>query len=146
VNIENIMDLWSEDVKMDNVDLDTESLKIPNLHAKWLNILTKERQKLRRLTIKKQQLSKTLAEYYRGELNNPEELAEIKREPYLKTVLKSEIHTYVDTDSDMIELNLRMSYQQEVVDVVEEIMKAINGRQWNIRNAIEWRKFSNAAV
>jgi hypothetical protein len=140
------MDLWSEDVKMDNVDLDTESLKIPNLHAKWLNILTKERQKLRRLTIKKQQLSKTLAEYYRGELNNPEELAEIKREPYLKTVLKSEIHTYVDTDSDMIELNLRMSYQQEVVDVVEEIMKAINGRQWNIRNAIEWRKFSNAAV
>jgi len=140
------MDLWSEDVKMDNVDLDTESLKIPNLHAKWLNILTKERQKLRRLTIKKQQLSKTLAEYYRGELNNPEELAEIKREPYLKTVLKSEIHTYVDTDSDMIELNLRVSYQQEVVDVVEEIMKAINGRQWNIRNAIEWRKFSNAAV
>ena len=146
MNIENIMDLWSEDVKMDNVDLDTESLKIPNLHAKWLNILTKERQKLRRLTIKKQQLSKTLAEYYRGELNNPEELAEIKREPYLKTVLKSEIHTYVDTDSDMIELNLRMSYQQEVVDVVEEIMKAVNGRQWNIRNAIEWRKFSNAAV
>lgn len=146
MNIENIMDLWSEDVKMDNVDLDTESLKIPNLHAKWLNILTKERQKLRRLTIKKQQLSKTLAEYYRGELNNPEELAEIKREPYLKTVLKSEIHTYVDTDSDMIELNLRVSYQQEVVDVVEEIMKAINGRQWNIRNAIEWRKFSNAAV
>ena len=140
------MDLWSEDVKMDNVDLDTESLKIPNLHAKWLNILTKERQKLRRLTIKKQQLSKTLAEYYRGELNNPEELAEIKREPYLKTVLKSEIHTYVDTDSDMIELNLRVSYQQEVVDVVEEIMKAVNGRQWNIRNAIEWRKFSNAAV
>ncbi len=146
MNIENIMDLWSEDVKMDNVDLDTESLKIPNLHAKWLNILTKERQKLRRLTIKKQQLSKTLAEYYRGELNNPEELAEIKREPYLKTVLKSEIHTYVDTDSDMIELNLRVSYQQEVVDVVEEIMKAVNGRQWNIRNAIEWRKFSNAAV
>jgi len=140
------MDLWSEDVKMDNVDLDTESLKIPNLHAKWLNILTKERQKLRRLTIKKQQLSKTLAEYYRGELNNPEDLAIIKREPYLKTVLKAEINTYVDTDSDMIELNLRVSYQQEIVDVVEEIMKAINGRQWNIRNAIEWRKFSNGAI
>lgn len=146
MNIDEIMDLWSEDVKMDNVDLDSESLKIPNLHAKWLNILTKERQKLRRLTIKKQQLAKTLAEYYRGELNNPEDLAEIKREPCLKTVLKSEIHTYVDTDSDMIELNLRTSYQQEIVDVVEEIMKAVNGRQWNIRNAIEHRKFMQGAV
>lgn len=144
MNIENIMEMWSEDVKMDNVDLDTESLKIPNLHAKWLNILTKERQKLRRLTVKKQQLAKTLGEYYRGEMSE-QELKDLDREPYLKTVLKADIHSYVDTDTDMIELNLRTSYQQEVVDVAEEIMKAINGRQWNIRNAIEWRKFSNGA-
>ena len=44
----------------------------------------------------------------------------------------------------MIQTNLRMSYQQETVDVLDEIMKAINSRQWNIRNAIEWRKFENA--
>jgi hypothetical protein len=74
-----------------------------------------------------------------------QELKDLDREPYLKTVLKADIHSYVDTDTDMIELNLRTSYQQEVVDVAEEIMKAINGRQWNIRNAIEWRKFSNGA-
>ena len=140
-----MMEIWSEDVKMDNLDLDTESLKIPNLHAKWLNILTKERQKLRRLTVKKQQLAKTLGEYYRGEMSE-QELKDLGREPYLKTVLKADIHSYVDTDSDMIKLNLRASYQQEVVDVVEEIMKAVNGRQWNIRNAIEWRKFSNGAA
>tara|TARA_Y100000114_G_scaffold62047_1_gene56877 strand:- start:2709 stop:3146 length:438 start_codon:yes stop_codon:yes gene_type:complete len=144
MNIEDIMDLWSEDVKIDNIDLDTESLKIPNLHAKWLNILTKERQKLRSLTLKKQRLAKTLGEYYRGEMSE-QELKDLGREPYLKTVLKADIHSYVDTDSDMIKLNLRASYQQEVVDVVEEIMKAVNGRQWNIRNAIEWRKFSNGA-
>ena len=144
MNIEDIMDLWSEDVKIDNIDLDTESLKIPNLHAKWLNILTKERQKLRSLTLKKQRLAKTLGEYYRGEMSE-QELKDLGREPYLKTVLKADIHCYVDTDSDMIKLNLRASYQQEVVDVVEEIMKAVNGRQWNIRNAIEWRKFSNGA-
>ena len=144
MNIEDIMDLWSEDVKIDNIDLDTESLKIPNLHAKWLNILTKERQKLRSLTLKKQRLAKTLGEYYRGEMSE-QELKDLGREPYLKTVLKADIHSYVDTDNDMIKLNLRASYQQEVVDVVEEIMKAVNGRQWNIRNAIEWRKFSNGA-
>ena len=58
MNIDNIIDLWSEDVKMDNTELDNESLKIPNLHAKWLGILTKERQKLRRLDIKKKELAK----------------------------------------------------------------------------------------
>ena len=43
----------------------------------------------------------------------------------------------------MIDLNLKMAYQQEIVDVIDAIMKEINSRQWNIRNAIEWRKFEN---
>lgn len=146
MNIDDIMNMWSDDVIMDSTELDTESLKIPNLHAKWLNILTKERQKLRRLNLKKQQLSKTLSEYYRGDLNNPDDLKQINREPYLKTVLKSDINIHVETDQDMIELNLRTSYQQETVDVVEEIVKAVNGRQWTIRNAIEHRKFTQGAV
>jgi hypothetical protein len=50
---------------------------------------------------------------------------------------------HVDADTDMIELNLKMAYQQESVDVLDSIMKEINSRQWNIRNAIEWRKFEN---
>jgi len=78
-------------------------------------------------------------------LNNPEDLAEINREPYLKTVLKSDINYYVDADSDMIDLNLRISLQQETVDVLEEILKAVNGRNWIIRNSIEWRRLTNFA-
>jgi hypothetical protein len=78
-------------------------------------------------------------------LNNPEDLAEINREPYLKTVLKSDINYYVDADSDMIDLNLRISLQQETVDVLEEILKAVNGRNWIIRNGIEWRRLTNFA-
>lgn len=146
MNIDNIIDLWSEDVKMDNTELDNESLKIPNLHAKWLGILTKERQKLRRLDIKKKELAKKLGDYYQGHMTE-EELKDFGREPYLgKAPIKTLLHTYVDGDTEMIELTLRVSYQQEMVDTVEEIMKAINGRQWNIRNAIDWKKFTQATV
>jgi hypothetical protein len=81
VKLEEILSMWKEDAQVDTVDLDTESLNIPNLHAKWLNILSKERLKLRSLNQKKKKLSKVLAEYYRGDLNNPEDLAEINREP-----------------------------------------------------------------
>lgn len=144
MKIENIMEEWTKDTVIDNTSLDKESLKIPNLHSKWLIILSKERQKLKSIHIKRQRLSKTLGEYYRGELNNTDELIEMKREPWPKTTIQSLIQQYIDADTDMIELNLRMAYQQETVDVLDEIMKAINGRQWNIRNAIEWRKFENA--
>ena len=88
-------------------------------------------------------MSRVLGEYYRGELNNPEDLEELKREPWPKTTINSLIQQYTDADSDMIDLNLKMAYQQEIVDVIDAIMKEINSRQWNIRNAIEWRKFEN---
>lgn len=144
MKIEDIMNEWTKDTVMDNTSLDKESLKIPTLHSKWLRILSTERQKLRSIHIKRQTLTKVLGEYFRGELNNPEDLEEIKREPWLgKSIIKSEMQHYVDADSDMIELNLKMAYQQESVDVLDSIMKELNSRQWNIRNAIEWRKFEN---
>jgi hypothetical protein len=57
--------------------------------------------------------------------------------------LKADINDYVDSDSEMIEMNLKISMQQEIVDVLEEIMKGINGRNWIIRNSIEWRRLTN---
>ena len=145
MKIEDIMEEWSKDTVMDNTSLDKESLKIPNLHSKWLIILSRERQKLKSIHIKRQSLNKLLGEYYKGELNNPEDLEEIKRDPFeKKAVINSLLQQHIDADDEMIQTNLRMAYQQETVDVLDEIMKAINSRQWNIRNAIEWRKFENA--
>ena len=143
MRIDDIMAEWEKDATIDKVDLDTESLKITNIHAKWLKILSGERQKLRALEIKKKSLNNTLHEYYSGDLNNPEDLVIIKREPWGKKVLRGDIPGYIDADKDMIDTNLRISYQSETVDVCSEILKSINGRQWNIRGAIDWRKLVN---
>ena len=74
---------------------------------------------------------------------NIEDLTEIGRQPQLKTILKADINDYVDSDSEMIEMNLKISMQQEIVDVLEEIMKGINGRNWIIKNALDWRRLTN---
>ena len=39
MNIEEIMDMWTQDARIDDVDLDRESLGVPNLHAKYLKVL-----------------------------------------------------------------------------------------------------------
>lgn len=143
MKIEEYIDEWQKDTKIDNTELGIESLKIPELHSKWLRVLTKERQRLKSLQIRKQQLNKTLHEYFSGDLNNPDDLAEINREPFLKKVLRADLASYIETDSDMIELNLKIVYQQELVDVLDEIVKSINGRNWIIRNAVEWYKLTN---
>ena len=46
MKLEDIMEMWGEDSHIDDKDLDNESLKIPNLHQKYLDIYSKEKRKL----------------------------------------------------------------------------------------------------
>jgi len=43
----------------------------------------------------------------------------------------------------MITLANRILLQQEKVNYLESVIKIINNRQWNIRSAIDWLKFTN---
>jgi hypothetical protein len=143
MKIEQIIESWREDSKLDDVELDSEALRIPSLHAKYLKLLFEERVRLRSLKGKHKQLKRVLSEYYRGDLNNPEDLKEINREPWGKHVLKNEVDNYVDGDQEMIALNTKISYYEETVSVLEEILKAINNRNFQIKNAIDWRRLTN---
>jgi len=141
--VDEITQMWLEDAKIDDVDLDTESLKIPSLHAKYLKHLYQEKLKLKSLVLKKRTLSHVLSEYYRGDLNTPEDLRELQREPWSRTVLKQDLSSYVDSDKDMIKLLTKIAYQEEVVSLLEDIIKNINNRGFQIKNSIEWRKLTN---
>jgi thymidylate synthase len=143
MKIEDIISMWQEDVKIDETELSRESLNIPLLHGKYLKHFSDERLKLRALKMKHKQLSTRLADYYRGDLNNPEDLAELGREPYEFKRLKQEVSHYVDSDSEMIQLNTKVAYQQELVDILEEIIKAINTRGYVIKNSLDFLRFTS---
>jgi hypothetical protein len=93
--------------------------------------------------MKQKHLHQRLMDYYRGDLNNPEDLAEIGREPYPHKRLKQEVSYYVESDEDMVQINTKIAYQQEMVDVLEEILKSINTRGFAIKNSIDFLKFTN---
>ena len=135
--------MWQEDVKIDETELSRESLNIPLLHGKYLKFFSQERLKLRALKMKQKQLQQQLMDYYRGDLNNPEDLAELGREPYPYKRLKQDISYYVDSDSEMVQLNMKLVYQQEVVDILEEIIKSVNTRGFVIKNSLDFLKFTS---
>ena len=143
MKIEDIISMWQEDVKIDETELSRESLNIPLLHGKYLKHFSDERLKLRALKMKHKQLSTRLADYYRGDLNNPEDLAELGREPYQFKRLKQEVSHYVDSDLEMVQLNTKVVYQQELVDILEEIIKAINTRGYVIKNSLDFLRFTS---
>jgi len=79
-------------------------------------------------------------EYYTGKISE-EDLEEKGWEPFNLKILKSDIDMYLDSDNDMILMKQKITYQEEKVFYLESIIKEISQRNWEIRNAIEWRKF-----
>jgi hypothetical protein len=142
MKLEDILENWSKDALYDDLNLDRDSLAISSLHAKYIQILAIERSLLRSCMAKKKGLYKDLREYYLGTLNNNEDLERIGREPFLHKVLKNEVHNYVDSDGELMKLDNRISMQEEKVETLLEIVKAIHKRSFDIKHAIEWRKFT----
>jgi|TARA_R100001126_G_scaffold63276_1_gene36141 hypothetical protein len=142
LKIDDVVEMWKKDCKIDETELSLESLNVPSLHAKYLKIYSNEKLKLRSLNLKKKDLKVRLSDYYKGDLNNPEDLKEIGREPWPKKVLKQDLYDYVEGDVDMIALNTKIVYQEEFVDVLTEIIKSINGRGYVIKNSIDFLKFT----
>ena len=137
-----LLEDWRRDAAFDNVDLDREALRVPELHARYLRRLSDARPALEVLRARKRRLNRLLHEYYKGDLNEPEELRRIGRDPFVRKVLRGDVQTYVDGDPDMSSLDEMIAWHQEYVDSCREILRQINDRNWHVRNAIEHRRLT----
>lgn len=142
MKLEELYEIWEKDAKYDDLNLDVDSLNISSLHAKYNRMLSEARSQLRALRINRKTHYATLREYYLGNLNNPEDLERINREPYLNKVLRQNVNDYVEADDDITKIDTRIAVLEEKVEVIIEIMKAVHKRSFDIKHALEWRKFT----
>ena len=63
-------------------------------------------------------------------------------EPFEHTILKTDIPMFIDADMDIQRIRAKISLQNSMVSYLEQVIKIITGRQWNIKSAIEWIKFT----
>lgn len=144
MKLEEIQNLWSEDCNIEDDMLDEEALKIPRLHQKYYKIYTTERLLLKKLQADLKIFQQLKHEYYSGEMAQ-EDLVERGWEPFYKKVLKADITRYVDSDKEIIERTLKIAHQQEKVDFCDNIIRSLRDRGFLIKNAIDWRRFTNGA-
>ena len=142
MRLDDIRKMVAKDVIIDDTMLDMESIKIPQLHNKYLNLFHDERLFLKKLESEKRELLRDKWEFYSGKMTE-EELNKRGWEPFQLKVLKQDLDRYIYADKDVSVLTDRITLQQEKVDYLASIIKSINGRGWEIKNAIEWKKFTN---
>jgi hypothetical protein len=52
------------------------------------------------------------------------------------------MYKFLDSDKELITLKNKIEYQNEKINYLENIVKGISNRIWNIRAAIDWIKFT----
>lgn len=142
MKLDDILDSWSADSNVDRTELAEESMKIPQLHSKYLKMFSNERMRLKQLDFQHKQLVKLKTEFYLGTIAE-EDLKENNWEPNPLRILKADIPMYIDADPDIIELLQKKALQQEKVDTLDSIIRSINNRGFQIKNAIDWIRFTN---
>lgn len=142
MNLSEYRQMVDVDLNINQTDLDTESLRTPQLHSKYLNFLSDEKLILSKLDGEYRVIKKYKWLYYTGKLSQ-EELEQFKWQPFQLSILKTDIDKFMDADEDIQKIYSRMQYRKTVVDYLDSIIKIISNRQWNIRAAIDWLKFTN---
>ena len=138
MNLDKIQEMWERDSHVDPDNLHDESLKIPQLHSKYYtiyNTITLLREKARdsynRIRLERYN-------YYTGKA--PAEVYAAEPFPY-KVREKDAIQRHMDADDKLNTINMKIKYYDTTLKYLEEIIRIISNRTYQIKNAIEWNKF-----
>tara|TARA_B100000085_G_C18495329_1_gene493064 strand:+ start:290 stop:721 length:432 start_codon:yes stop_codon:yes gene_type:complete len=139
MNLSEIQDQVKRDLKINDLELDIESLRIPRLHTKYLQLLTENSLKLKKVNAELAVLKRNKWIYYTGKAS--EDVYKEKGDFPLKLKTKDEERTFIDADEEIQKKKSEVEYYETAVEYLQEIVKQIGQRNFQIKNAIEWRKF-----
>ncbi len=122
---------------IDQEKLDQESYKNQNIKPKWLEYRTRYDQLLIMRRSDHQRLWREKWEYYGGKADAKVYAAK----PFDIKVLKTDLQMYIQSDDDILELQSKISYYESIVKYIDGVIKSIDNRGWDIRNATDWKKF-----
>ena len=141
MNFEEIQKLWTSDCNIDETELAQESVKIPQLHNKYLILYSNEKLRFKEIKLLFSRLIKRKRDYYSGRMT-AEELEAADWEPFQYKLLKADVQEYIDADENVIESKKLLALQEEKVDYLESIVKGLSTRGYLIKNAIDWKRFT----
>lgn len=122
--------------------LDTESLRNQELYSKYLDYKTNFELLLHRSKGEYKVLYREKWEYYGGK----SDAKVYATKPFDLKVLKTDLNIYIESDEDIIKIEHKISYLETVVKYLDGVLKSINSRGWDIKNAISWRQFESGML
>ena len=140
MNLEKIQEMWEKDSRMDMDNLHDESLRTPQLHQKYYTLYTT----IKLLKTKSSDsLAKTRLErynYYSGKA--PAEVYVEEPFPY-KVRDKESMTMHLNADDKLAKIKLKIEYYDVMLEYLEDILKMIHNRGYQVKNSIDFLKFQS---
>tara|TARA_S200000501_G_scaffold342940_1_gene353473 strand:+ start:101 stop:532 length:432 start_codon:yes stop_codon:yes gene_type:complete len=137
MNLEELKLQVQNDLRVNDEHLDTESLKNQEIKAKYLEHKSRFELLLFKAKGDYKRLYREKWEYYGGKAD-----AKIyATKPFDLKVLKTDLGVYISADEEIIDAENKIGYLETVVDYIKGVIKSVDNRGWDIKNAIEWKKF-----
>jgi len=140
ISLEEIQKLWKEDSEINIDDLHNESLKVSSLHGKYYEIYNNI--SLLRKKIESQYKIKKLERYNYYNGKSDPEVYKDNPFPY-KVRDKESMQRYLDADDQLLEISMKIEYYNTILKYLEEIIKIISNRTYQIKNSIEFLRFQS---
>ena len=126
--------------KIENID--QESFYNQEIKAKWLDYKSRFELLLARSKGDYQVMYREKWEYYGGKSD-----AKIyASKPFNLKVLKTDLQIYIASDEDIIKISNKIAYLETTIKFIDGVIKSIDNRGWDIKNAITWKQFEAGTI
>ena len=138
MNLETIQSMWSKDAQIDQDNLHDEAAKIPSLHAKYFDLYNNIKLLRERSLTVDNKVRLERWNYYSGK-SDPE-VYQAEPFPY-KVREKDAIKRYMDADEKVQQSTLKIKYYDVMLTYLEDIIKQVGNRSYQLKNIIDWHNF-----
>ena len=140
IDLEKIQGMWEKDSIIDPDNLHTESLNTPLLHAKYHDMFNNILLLKKKAEQQKRNIRHERYEYYSGKAD-PDVYIE---NPFPKKIRdKDTMQKYLDADEKLSTVCLKIDYYDTMLVYIESILKMVQNRTYQIKNAIEFMRFNS---
>jgi len=144
MTLEEILEEWKKDSRMDHSELGKEAENCQRLHQKYLQNYLFEKLALKQLEIEfKKKQFEVYRWYTEGPSKETKEIRDPKNFPARGKILRNDAPRYIEIDDEITEMTLKVEYAKAKVEALEQIIKQIGGRGFLIKDAIVWHRWQN---
>ena len=140
MNIEQLQEKWKQDSVIDPDKYGEESVRIPQLHMRYMefyntfSLMKKDRESEMKALVRDKWI------YYKGKAPS----TVYKEVPFdLKLTTTDEIKMFIGADDEIRKLQYKIDYIEQTIFFLDGVLRQINSRNYQIKNAIEWERFQS---